>query len=130
MEIRNNEIKLAFNLVMDNHYCIVLVADNAKLDFNRYSQEIQLTIRIYDIKLKSRLSVCLSAVTSRYSAVSAWIDVRFARNEASILGKLGVCFKKVLITVVRRLRRVECLRVDDFLLNLEQHSCKPQPRRN
>ena len=38
-------------------------------------------------------------------------------------------FKKVLIAVVRRPRRFECLGVDDFLLNLQQHSCKPQPRR-
>ena len=55
--------------------------------------------------------------------------MRFVRNEAPILGVHVVAFIKVLIAVVRRLRRVECTSVDDFLLNLKQHSCKPQPRR-
>ena len=56
--------------------------------------------------------------------------MRFAQNEAPILGTYVVPFKKVLIAVVRRLRRVECTSVDDFLLNLKQNSYKPQPRRN
>ena len=55
--------------------------------------------------------------------------MRFARNEAPILGVPVVSFIKVLIAVVRRLRGVECTSVDNFLLNLEQHSCEPQPRR-
>ena len=66
---------------------------------------------IYYIKLKSRLSVRPS-VTLRNPAVSAWTDVRFARNEAPILGVPVVSFTKVLIAVVRRLRRVECPSVD------------------
>ena len=71
-------------------------------------------------------SVCLSR---RYLAIYAWIDLRFARNEAPILEVPVVSFIKVLIAVVRRLRRVECMSVDNFLLNLKQHSCKPHPRR-
>ena len=54
--------------------------------------------------------------------------MRFARNEVPILRVPVVSFIKVLIAVVRRLRHVECTRVDNFLLNLKQHSCKPQPR--
>ena len=55
--------------------------------------------------------------------------MRFARNEAPILGVNVVSFIKALIAVVHRLRRVECTSVDNFLLNLKQHSCKPHPRR-
>ena len=72
-------------------------------------------------------SVCPSR---SYLAFSAWIDMRFARNEAPILRTYVVPFKKVLIAVVHHLRRVECTSVDDFLLNLKQNSYKPQPRRN
>ena len=76
----------------------------------------QVHLLVYYIKLKSRLSVRPS-VTVRKPAVSAWIDVRFARNEVPILGVPVVSFINVPIAVVRRLRRVECTSVDDFLLH-------------
>ena len=56
--------------------------------------------------------------------------MRFTQNEAPILGTHVVPFKKFLIAVVRHLRHVECMSVDDSLLNLKQNSYKPQPRRN
>ena len=72
---------------------------------------VRIYLFFYYIKLKSRLSVRPS-VTVRNPAVSAWTDVRFARNEAPILGVPVVSFTKVLIAVVRRLRRLECPSVD------------------
>ena len=78
------------------------------------------------IKTKSHLSVCphfFWHVCS--SVVSQWIDARF---EAPVFRYHSVHFKKVLIAVVGRLRCFECQGVDDFLLNLQQHSCKPQLR--
>ena len=45
-------------------------------------------------------SVCPSVRLSRRClAISAWIDIRFARNEALILGEHVVLFLKVLIAV-------------------------------
>ena len=44
-------------------------------------------LRIYYIKLKSRLSVCLSVRTFlavSISVVAAWIDVRLARNDSYV----------------------------------------------
>ena len=78
--------------------------------------------------MQSHPSVCRHALSC---VVSTRIDARFARNKAPpVFGDQGVRFKNVLIAVICRLRRFERQGVDDFLLNLKQHSCKPQPRRN
>ena len=50
---------------------------------------------IYYIKLKSRLSVRPSCLSRLYLGISAWIDIRFASNEATIFWDLKSLFLKV-----------------------------------
>ena len=84
-------------------------------------------IYIYYIKMKSRLSVCLSVGTfwhARSFAGSPRICTKFTRNEAPVIGEYRVHFKMVLIHVVRRLQRFECQGVEDSCRNFNQNSCK------
>ena len=88
---------------------------------------------IYYIKTKSRLSVRLSPLFFcthfdpwfQFGSTPDLLEMKRPSSEITIS-----IFFKVLIAVVRRLRHFECHGVDDFLLNLKQNSCKPQPRRN
>ena len=64
-----------------------------------------------------RLSVCLLTLflAAPSSVVSPRIGTRFTRYKAFIFRDHGVCFKKVVIAVVRHLRHFKCQGVDDFL---------------
>ena len=60
---------------------------NKQLGLNRFT--LITTLIFYYVKLKNRLSVRLSRL---YLGITAWIDIRFASNEAPIFWELEVCF--------------------------------------